>query len=306
MTIVYTIPGEWSGFRLESVLRSALHISANLIRQTKRDRLPILLDGAPVFTNQPVSTGQIVEVTLPGYPLFPPETDFASEQIPLPAVRILYEDSCLVIVWKPPFLQTHPSSSRPRCSDTLELRLQRQLHVPVHPVHRLDFETSGISVFSKEPYIQSVLQKQMGMGLWKKTYRAIVFGTPVCETGIIDRRIERIGPDSFTRRISETGQEAVTRYRVVLSKRIPHTNETASLLSLEPVTGRTHQLRVHLQSIGCPILGDKRYATYESTVLSAHLGLHRQQLCATGLQIQHPVTGEAIRIDEKDDLLPGF
>ena len=273
-------------------------ISANQLRKTKKNGLPILLDGQPSFTNQKVRAGQRVEIELPEYPKNSSEIE--SGTTAANSVRILYEDESLAVVWKSAFLQTHASASRPRGSDTLERRAALALGRPVHPVHRLDEETSGPVVFAKSPFVQHTLQRAMAEGLWRKEYRAAVYHSPVPPSGMIRAPIRRESPDSFTRVTAEDGKEAVTQYETLARKE--HFGETVSLLSLTPLTGRTHQLRVHLSHIGCPILGDKRYASPESGALSERLGLTRQQLCSVSLSFPHPLGNGTVSVRLEDDL----
>ncbi len=298
MNLTHVVQPDEHGLRLESVLRGSMGISASQLRKVKRNCMPILLDGHTCFTNQRVSEGQRVEIALPSYE--------ADHPVPLTAapssdpLRNLFEDESLIIVWKPAFLETHASRSRPRGSDTLEQRVSQAISAPVHPVHRLDAETSGPVVFAKHPYIQHTLQKAMSDGQWVKEYHAAVFHAPDPSSGHIEGSIRRETPDSFTRIVAEDGKAARTQYDTLL--RTEKEEETVSLLSLRPLTGRTHQLRVHLMHIGCPILGDKRYFTPESAFLSGKLGLKRQQLCCVSLSFPHPITKGTVIIRQADDL----
>ena len=291
------LPSE-EGLRLESVLRGSMAISANQLRITKKNGLPILLDGQLSFTNQKVCAGQRVEIELPEYPKNSPENECGNPAAN--SVRILYEDESLAIAWKSAFLQTHASASHPRGSDTLERRVSLALGRPAHPVHRLDEETSGPVVFAKSPYVQHTLQRAIAEGLWQKEYRAAVYHAPDPPSGMICAPIRRESPDSFTRVTAEDGKEAVTRYNTLI--RTECFGETVSLLSLTPLTGRTHQLRVHLSHIGCPILGDKRYASPESGALSKRIGLSRQQLCSVSLSFPHPLGKGTVSVRLDDDL----
>ena len=298
MRLTHVVLPSEHGFRMESVLRGSMLISANQLRKAKKTGLPILLDGQPSFTNQRVHTGQRVEIELPDFSgriTVPP-----SERVPPVPLRILYEDECLVIVWKCAFLETHASPSHPRGSDTLEERVSAALGLSLHPVHRLDAETSGPVVFAKNPHVQHRLQRAMAAGLWKKEYRAAVFHVPDPAEGMIRKPIRRETPDSFTRVAAEDGKEAFTWYETLIRKEAY--GEAVSLLSISPLTGRTHQIRVHLAHIGCPILGDKRYATPESKALSGRLGLSRQQLCSVAVSFPHPISKERVSIRQESDL----
>lgn len=291
------VPPEDGGLRLDLFLRRRAGLSGTMLRRLKREGRLITVDGMPRFANQPVHAGEIVAVDLPAYG--PADAPVPSPAAPL---RVVFEDDFLLAVWKPPFLQTHPSPSVSRGGDTLEGRVIAYLSRPAHPVHRLDSETSGIVLFAKLPHVQWLLQQQLAGDGFEKGYLAVVCGVPSPDAGVIDAPIARAAPDSFTRCVSEAGQPALTRYRCLATFPAGSAAVPVTLVRLRPVTGRTHQLRVHLSSAGCPILGDARYASAASAALSAELGLERQQLCADRVRFCHPVTQETLHLQAEDDL----
>lgn len=298
MVFHFSVPPEDDGLRLDLFLRRRAGLSSTLLRRIKRDGLELTVDGEPRYTNQPVRAGERVAVDIPDYA---PSADSPAPDCAKP-LKVLFEDDFLLAVWKPPMLQTHPSPSMPRWSDTLENRVLSYLGYPAHPVHRLDSETSGIVLFSKLPYIQWLLQQKLSGSAFEKGYLAAVCGAPSPSDGVIDAPIARIAPDSFTRCVSAEGRRALTRYRCLMTFPAGALEAPVSVVRLSPLTGRTHQLRVHLHSIGCPILGDARYATEASAALSSELGLARQQLCADRLCFVHPVTHAEIRLQAENDL----
>ena len=290
MILSHTVTREEDGMTLHALMRGPLALSA---RQTKsvKAKGAVTVDAAPFFSNQSVREGMIVRIEL---------DDYASDMqqnvsVPLPPVEALYEDDALIAVYKPALLQCHPSSSMPGGSDTLEARVQQHLDRPAHPIHRLDAETTGIVLFAKLPFVQAHLQQQMQAGTFRKTYRAWVLGTPLPSEGEIDAPIARLTPDSFTRVVHEDGQTAVSRYKTLKSIPLPG-NQQASLVELSPITGRTHQLRVHMTHIGCPLLGDARYHTEASKAVSEALGLSYHQLAAVSLSFLHPADGKSITV----------
>ncbi len=289
MFLTHIVSGQEDGMTLHHLLRSVMGLSSRQLRAAKQQGA-VTVDDAPFFSNQKVACGMVVRVRL---------MDFdAQAQTPsgvLPGVRVLYEDDALIAVFKPALLQCHPSPSAPGGADTLEARVSQHLGRPAHPVHRLDAETSGVVLFAKLPFAQAHLQSQMQSGSFHKEYRAWCHGCPQPARGEIDAPIARETPDSFTRVVRADGQRAVSRYDVLRAVPLP-VGGCASLLALSPVTGRTHQLRVHMAHIGCPLLGDARYASPASRAADHALGLSYHQLCAVRLSFLHPVTGEDIRI----------
>ena len=281
MFLTYLVPPEYGSMTLEQLLREALCLSAKEARDAKR--IGITVDGSPFFPNQRVGAGKTIRIPLAEYEM--PEIPSSA-----PPVHTLYEDEALIAVQKPALLQCHPSPSAPRGSDTLEGRVQPHLGAPAHPVHRLDADTTGVVLFAKLPFAQAHIQRQMQEGTFHKTYLALVCGVPEPQAGVIDAPIARIEPDSFTRAVLPGGQRAVTRYRVEAALR------DISLVRLFPVTGRTHQLRVHMAHIGHPLLGDTRYFTAESANLAAQYHAPYHQLCAVKLSLIHPITGKTLEI----------
>lgn len=289
MDLIHTVAPEEAGITLQQLLRGPLGLSARQARLIKKEGA-VTVDAAPFFSNQRLSAGMIVRVTLPAFP----HTREPAPAPNTPPLRIIYEDEALLAVCKPPLLQCHPSPSAPGGSDTLESRVYAYLGVPAHPVHRLDTETTGLVLFARMAYAQAHLQRQMQEGCFAKTYHAWVYGIPIPPAGKIDAPIARLSPDSFTRIVRPDGQAAVSRYRTLCSTPLP--GGSASLLELSPLTGRTHQLRVHMAHIGYPLLGDTRYFTEASQAASRALGLGYHQLSAVGLCFTHPLTGAPISL----------
>lgn len=289
MELTHIVTAEEAGLTLHQLLRGPMSLSGRQTRNAKTQGA-VTVDAAPFFSNQRVRAGMVVRVVLddyaPAQKAAPPEC--------APPVHVIFEDDALLAVFKPALLQCHPSSSAPNGSDTLEGRVHAYLGMPAHPVHRLDSETTGIVLFAKLPYAQAHLQQQMQAGTFQKTYQAWVLGCPEPHTGIIDAPIARENPDSFTRLVTPGGQRAVSRYRLL--RTISVHGCPVSLMALSPETGRTHQLRVHMTHIGCPLLGDARYYTEASAALSENLGLSYHQLSAVSLSFVHPVTGREMAL----------
>ncbi|MCI0662013.1 MAG: RluA family pseudouridine synthase [Acidobacteria bacterium] len=241
----------------------------------------VLVDGEKSFKGARLPDGAKVSLTI-----FAAEKSSATpEPIPL---DILYEDEHLIVVDKPSGLLVHPS--RQEKSGTLTNGLAFhfwQTHgAPLRPgmIHRLDRHTSGVIVVAKTPRAHRTLSKHFRLRWVKKFYLAPVSGVVARDDGEI---IAPIGhqPNVWPRwGVMNDGKEAHTRFRVK-RRFAAHT-----LLELEPLTGRTHQLRIHCNLIGHPILGDPIYAE-QVDPLAEKLGLKYQLLHAFRLAFRHPATG---------------
>jgi 23S rRNA-/tRNA-specific pseudouridylate synthase len=146
-------------------------------------------------------------------------------------------------------------------------------------------------LLAKNSHIHSVLQQTNLC----KVYRALVFGSPTEDSGIIDAPIARRELPSLLRYVSPEGKPSVTEYTVL------ERGKTCKV-ALKPITGRTHQLRLHCCHMGFPILGDPQYYSQASKEFSDALGLTYQQLCAYSLEFVHPITGESLFITTKMDI----
>ena len=288
MILTHTVTAQEAGLTLQQLLRGPMALSGRQTRNAKAQGA-VTVDAAPFFSNQRLAAGMVVRVVLNDYDAAPGKAQ-STGAAPL---EIVFEDDALLAVFKPALLQCHPSPSAPGGSDTLEGRVRAYLGAPAHPVHRLDSETTGLVLFARLPYVQANLQQQMTSGVFHKTYEAWVLGCPEPPEGEIDAPIAREHPDSFTRIVSPNGQRAVSRYRTLSCMRLADGQIVARVL-LSPITGRTHQLRVHMTHIGCPLLGDTRYVTPASQAVSRRLGLSWHQLSAVKLSFVHPLTGKDV------------
>lgn len=285
MTLCHTAAREG---KLLTFLRRELGMSSGLVKRLKY-RHVFTVNGRTVFTDYPVRIGDRIEVVLDEpTPEYPAEAG---------ALDILYEDPWLIALDKPAGLLMHPSHSRD--TGTLANFLTdyyRKTDQPcaVHPVSRLDRDTFGVVLLAKNSHVHAKMHAlQLAHGI-DKCYRAAVFGVPPQPEGVIDAPIARCDERSLLRCIREDGKPAQSRYRLLATREVD--GQLCSLLSLRPLTGRTHQLRLHCLHLGCPILGDPQYFTPTSAALSARLGLNGQQLCAVSLHFPHPMTDEPLEI----------
>ena len=273
--------------RLSTFLKGELGLSTGLMNRLKwNDR--ILVNGVPRHADFPVAEGDVITALLDDeVPAYPAEEG---------SLRILYEDDHLLAVDKPAGILIHPSRSRD--SGTLANYVvyyyqQTGQKSAFHPVTRLDRDTFGVVLLAKNAHVHAAMNTLHAQGGIRKTYHALVFGTPEPDSGTIDAPIARLPLPSLLRRVDPAGKPSVTEYRM-LERR-----ERCSLLELRPITGRTHQLRVHCAYMGFPILGDPQYGSPESMELSRQLGLESQLLCAQKLEFIHPVTGEPLRLESE-------
>ena len=274
------------GGRLSAVLKEELKMSTGLLNRAKwTDGLRV--NGQSFHTDYQVTPGDEIVVLLEEK-----KAQYPAESGPL---TILYEDASLLAVDKPAGMLIHPS--RNRLTGTLANLVQghyeaQGITAAFHPLTRLDRDTFGIVLIAKSAYVHALLQEQRP----QKLYYARTFGGPGAEEGIIDAPIARKPLPSLLREVRPDGKPSLTRYRV-LERR-----EESCLLELEPVTGRTHQLRLHCAHMGFPILGDPQYGSAASVAYSQGLGLTTQLLCAKSLEFTHPITGETLHLESKMDV----
>jgi len=271
--------------RLSSFLLGELKMSSSLMNKLKWGDA-IRVNGIPRRTNHPVKPGDTVTVRLE------PETaEYPAEDGPL---DILYEDDFLLAVDKPAGMLIHPSRAKNTgtlANYVLGYYQSRGLDAAFHPMTRLDRDTFGVVLLAKNAHVHTLLQ-QTGV---KKIYHALTFGGPETDGGTIEAPIARRPLPSLLRYVAPDGKPSTTRWQVL--ERHPW----GTKLALEPVTGRTHQLRVHCAHMGCPILGDPQYGSVESRDYSEKLGLTHQLLCARSITLEHPVTGKNLELISRMD-----
>lgn len=200
-----------------------------------------------------------------------------------PYLKILYQDNDLLVLDKPSGLLSVPGRLA-ELADSLQSRVQRVFPTAT-VVHRLDMSTSGIMLMALTKESHRALSKQFESRKISKRYLALVFGHPAESKGRVELPLITDWPNRPRQKVCfETGKSSITNWQVLESF-----NNNSSLIKLEPVTGRSHQLRVHMQSIGHPILGDKFYAHPEALLMHPRLALH-----ASYIQFSHPATGEGL------------
>lgn len=274
--------------RLSRILREEMGLSVGLMNRLKWTGA-LKVNGQSVHTDFPVQPGDtvtaVVEEESPDYP---------AEDLPL---TILYEDDFLLAVDKPQGMLIHPSSARNTgtLANAVAGYYRRTGSTGAfHPLTRLDRDTFGIVLVAKNGYACALLQRSRP----RKTYHALTLGGPGSDSGIIDAPIARKPLPSLLREIRPDGKPSRTEYRVL------ERGEALCRLALTPVTGRTHQLRLHCAYMGFPIVGDPQYGSAEALTWAERLGVSGQQLCAKRLELSHPVTGQALVLESGMDVLP--
>lgn len=280
MKLVWTADREG---RLSSFLLGELRMSASLMNRLKWGTA-LQVNGLPCRTNHPVRPGDRITVEL-----MAEEAEYPAQD---GSLTVLYEDAFLLAVDKPAGMLIHPS--RAKNWDTLAnfvLGYYRRTgqESAFHPITRLDRDTFGVVLLAKNAYVHTLLQNTP----LRKTYHALTFGGPEADSGVIDVPIARRPLPSLLRYASPEGKPSTTRFRVLERGR-----ETC-LLALEPVTGRTHQLRVHCACSGFPIVGDPQYGSEASMAYSRARDIPYQQLCARTIQFVHPMTAEPLEIESR-------
>ena len=266
--------------RLSSFLKDEMQMSTGLVNRLKWQE-KIFVNGIPRHNDYTVQPGDVITAALDEE-----EPDYPPQDGPL---TILYEDDHLLAVDKPAGMLIHPSRSRfdgTLANYVLGYYQKTGQKSAFHPVTRLDRDTFGVVLLTKNSHIHAMMQARE----MEKTYHALVWGNWEEDEGIIDAPIARKPLPSLLREVNPEGKPSVTAFRVI------GRYEEYTKLALQPITGRTHQLRVHCAHMGHPILGDPQYGNAESIQALPH-----QLLCAKSLRFRHPVTGQELIIESRMD-----
>ncbi len=267
--------------RLSSFLRGELKMSVALMNKLKWCDA-IRVNDVPQHTDFAVKPGDRITVRMEE-----PKQSYPAQDGPL---AVLYEDEYLLAVDKPAGMLIHPSRSRNEgtlANFVLGYYRKTGQDSAFHPLTRLDRDTFGIVLLAKNSHIHNLLQEIPV----QKTYHALVLGGPGESSGRIDAPIARRPMPSLLREIRADGKPSVTEYEV-----LERYGELCKL-SLRPITGRTHQLRLHCAHEGYPIVGDPQYGT----PACMDYGWQTQALCACSLEFAHPVTGRIMALFSRMD-----
>lgn len=279
-TISYTVPPEQDGAAVRHILRAQLHFSSRAVSRLTRAERGILVNGARARTVDVLRAGDVLTAETGDHR--PPKRTVTPGNWPLPVV---WEDGHLLVVNKPAGMTAHASNFLPDTPTVAgALARIRGTDFLFHPVNRLDKGTTGLMVVAKSGYVHNLLRRALHTPDFHREYRGICVGCPEPERGTIDAPIGRDETSTVRRCIRPDGAPAVSHYEVL------GRHGDLSLVKLSPETGRTHQLRLHMASVGCPLAGDWLYGTEDPGLIS------RPALHAWGLRLVHPVTGEVLEL----------
>jgi len=305
--ITYIIPEAEDGWLLKTILLRRMHVSRKLQSRLKLTEQGITLNGQRVYISVHVQAGDVVEIRM--------EKETSEDILPQPIpFEIIYEDEHILIVNKEAGMIVHPTHGHytgTLANGVVDYWLKKEEAFRFRAVHRLDQETTGVLAIAKNPYVHQHISEQMIDNRVDKKYLALVHGTPNPEQGEIDGPIDRDPEEPHRRIVTPDGYPSLTKYKMLESW------GKGSLVQLKLETGRTHQIRVHMTSIGCPLIGDKMYrhsvyreiegtvdrdladeALLDSLPESAReivrldQSMPRQALHAFELSFEHPVTHE--------------
>lgn len=285
---------EWNKFmieveeemKLKDFLLDVMEFSTRSVSKMKREKL-LFVNGEFQKPSITIRKGDIIEI-----PIDEEMSDFLSQDL---GVELLYEDFDILLMNKPSFMVVHPTKSH--FDGTLANHVINYIEksgesYKIRFVNRLDMNTSGIVVLAKNAYAHHILSKDMGDNLVKKEYIAIVDGVMEDDEGTIDLPIMRESMESILRVVDEKGQRSITHYRVI------ERMNNATVVGLLLETGRTHQIRVHLSSIGHGIIGDELYGKVDESLIN------RQALHACRISLNQPRMKNRIEIKSQlpDDM----
>ena len=276
----YKVKPEEDGRKVRDILRGSMGVSYTALKSAKWNGR-IFLNGEHVRADAKASAGDTVEIEwaedAPVYTLKP---------FDMP-VEVPWEDEHLLIAVKPAGIASQSSRNHP--DDSLENAVYARFGCPENfiyrPVNRLDKGTGGLMAVARTPHAQHLLQKQLHTPAFRRRYLAWTDGKPAKDEGVLDFPIAKAPGATVKRIVSEEGKPSRTKYRVLREQ------GDGALVLLELETGRTHQIRVHLSHIGCPVKGDFLYGTERPEAFPGCFALH-----SALLEVRHPVTGKMIRV----------
>lgn len=279
-TISHTVLPEENGCTVRHILKAVLHFSTHSVARLTRVENGILVNGQHARTIDIVHTGDVVTAWTGDCR--------APKVLPTPGnwpLPVVWEDAHLLVVNKPAGMTAHASNFLPDTPTVAgALAWSRGADFVFHSVNRLDKGTTGLMVVAKSGYIHDRLRHMLHTGNFFREYRAVCVGSAPAPEGTVDAPIGRDESSTVRRRVRPDGSPALTHYHVLARK------GDLTLMRLLPQTGRTHQLRVHMAFLGCPLAGDWLYGTEDPALIS------RPALHAYAITLTHPITGETLHL----------
>lgn len=261
------------------LLKEAL-ISNTTLKKLKKSEDGIILNGSRVFVTNQLNNGDILEINIP-------DTKESEIEPVKGNLDILYEDEDVLVIDKPPYMPVHPSKGH--IDDSLANIVIAYLCEPVFRcVTRLDKNTSGVVLIAKNSISHNNLRKQLISHNITKIYHAVVHGI-TDESGTINAPIIRPDAATIKREVRADGNISITHYKTI------KTENDVSFLEVIPITGRTHQIRVHMAYINHPVCGDFLYG-------NEYDGYARQMLHAYQISFVHPIKNELITVKSNSDI----
>ena len=291
----YRIEQPFDGVEVGTIMRAQLNMGRKTIRHAKYVENGILLDGVHVYTVARAREGQVLRVAIGDS-----EADLANQDMKaVPGVLdIVFEDEDLIVLNKPAGMPTHPGPKHPEDSiGNVLIYYYQETHQNclLHPIHRLDWGTSGLLVFAKNGFAQDVLQKRFHSMQFKRSYVALCHGVPSPLQGVVEGAIGLINKRWLACTEAEGGKFARSHYRVLATNEAAigsgecAPQHAASLVELHLETGRTHQIRIHMAQVACPLFGDSLYGGSEELI-------SRPALHSYSLSFEHPITNQMVQL----------
>lgn len=271
----FTFMIEEEGLPVETLLKDRWRLGRKLVHELRMQDAVKASDGGRLRWNEPLPAGLALSIRL---------SDAQSDYIPNSReLDVVHEDPHCLIVHKPAALAVHPNG--PGGTGTLMNRVIARFGPYAEHVHRLDMGTSGLVLIARHPVAKAVFDRMLEEKAIRRTYVAETAGAFKKRSGTVSAPIGRDRHHATRRRVSPSGQHAVTHYEVIRER------DDRAIVKLELDTGRTHQIRVHLAHLGHPIIGDKLYGGLPSDGES-------YRLHAARLSFIHPFTGKLLDIGD--------
>lgn len=266
---------------LKQILLDKLNFSVRSLSKMKREET-VLVNKEFKKPSTKIKIGDLIEVKI--------EEDMANFEPQDLKLEVLYDDFDIIMVNKPPFMVVHPTKSHNNntiANGITDYIIKKDEKIKVRFVNRLDMNTSGLVIIAKNAYAHHILSKDMSDDKVQKKYITVVKGIVKDDKGTINQPIYRQTEDSIKRVVDERGQASVTHYKV-----LERLND-ATVLEIKLETGRTHQIRVHMEYVGHGIIGDELYGYVDGNLIN------RQALHAYSLDFDQPRTKEKLEFVAK-------